>query len=185
MSFSSVLHKVTPWIAAAASLAPIPGAPLISMAAKALSTGLSTDVKPTADAISNAITTAMANPDQLATLKKIDDDFAVQMKQLGIEQVEDLTKIAADDTANARQREIATKDWFPRVLALGVVIACLAGEGLYFRYGTPSNASPELIGRILGTLDTALTLVLGYYFGSSAGSAAKTAILAQNGNGGK
>lgn len=181
MSFSSVLKQITPWIATAASLAPIPGAPLIGMAAKALSAGLSVDVKANADSISQAITTAMANPDQLATLKKIDDDFAVQMKQLGIQEIEDLAKIAADDTANARQREIATKDWFPRVLAIGVVIACLVGEGFYFRYGTPSNASPELIGRILGTLDASLMLVLSYYFGSSAGSAAKTAILAQNG----
>jgi hypothetical protein len=181
MSFSEVFKKVTPWIATVASLAPIPGAPLIGMAAKALSAGLSTDVKPTADSISQAITTAMANPDQLAKLKQIDDDFAVQMKTLGIQQIEDLQKLAADDTANARAREIATKDWFTKVLAAGVVLACLTGEALYFFHGTPSTASPELIGRILGTLDTALTLVLGYYFGSSAGSAAKTAILAQNG----
>lgn len=183
MKFSAVLQKVTPWIATAASMAPIPGAPLIGMAAKALSSGLGATVKADSDSIQQAITAAMGTPDQIATLKKIDDDFAVQMKQLGFQEIEDLSKLAADDTANARQREIATKDWFPRVLAIGVVIACLSGEGLYFRYGTPSNASPELIGRILGTLDTALTLVLGYYFGSSAGSAAKTELLAQNGNG--
>ena len=181
MSFSSVLKKVTPWIATVASLAPVPGAPLIGMAAKALSAGLNTDVKPTSDAISTAITTAMANPDQLATLKKIDDDFALQMKQLGIQELDDLAKIQANDVQNARAREVALKDWYTKTLATVVVVACFFGEFAYFRYGAPATASPELIGRILGTLDAALMLVLSYYFGSSFGSDRKTEILAQNG----
>ncbi len=184
MSVNSVLKKVAPWIATVAGLAPIPGAPLIGMAAKAVATGLGKDVKATPDAISEAISAAMATPDQLTKIKQIDDDFAAQMRTLGIQELEDLTKIAADDTANARAREIATHDWYPRALASAVVLACLVGEGLYFHYGAPANASPELIGRILGTLDSALMLVLSYYFGSSLGSDRKTEILA-NGNGGK
>lgn len=183
MSVSSVLQKVTPWIATVANLAPIPGAPLIGMAAKALSTGLATTVKADPQAISDAITTAMANPDQLATLKKIDDDFAVQMKTIGFQELDDVLKLQASDLANARQREIVTHDWFPRVLASVVVILALCGEAYYFLHGAPPAAAPELIGRILGTLDAALMLVLSYYFGSSMGSDRKTELLAQNGNG--
>jgi len=183
MSFSSVLKKITPWIATAASLAPVPGAPLIAMAAKALSGGLNTEVKSTPDAIAQAITTAMANPDQLATLKKIDDDFALQMKQLGFQEIEDLTKIQVEDVQNARAREIALKDWYTKVLASVVVVSCLVGEAIYFFHGAPASAAPELIGRILGTLDSALMLILSYYFGSSMGSDRKTEILAQNSNG--
>jgi hypothetical protein len=40
----------------------------------------------------------------------------------------------------------------------------------------------ELIARVLGTLDSALMLVLSYYFGSSAGSAEKNQIMAQGQN---
>lgn len=184
MKFSAVIQKVTPWIATAASLAPIPGAPLIAMAAKALSTGLSTDVKPDPSAIETAITTAMANPDQLATLKKIDDDFAVQMKQLGIQELEDLAKIAADDTANARAREIALKDRVPALLALFVTLGFFGVLTFMLLKSVPDSQHDALM-LMLGVLGTAWTSVVAYYFGSSAGSAAKTALMAQNGNGGK
>jgi len=182
--FNSVIAKVTPWLATAASLV-VPGAgPIISLAAGALTKGLGSPVKADSQSISDAISTAMANPDQLATLKKIDDDFAVQMRQLGFQELEDVLKIQADDVANARAREVALRDWYPKVLASAVVISCLFGEFAYFHWGAPANAAPELIGRILGTLDNALILVLGYYFGSSVGSDRKTELLAQNGNGG-
>lgn len=179
MSFTAFAKKTVPWLSTIASIA-MPGAgPFIGLAAKALSSGLGATVKPDAQSISDAITTAMANPDQLATLKKIDDDFAVQMRSLGIQETMDYEKIAADDTASARQREEIVKDSTPKILAFLVVILCFVGEGFYFFHGAPANASPELIGRILGTLDSALILVLGYYFGSSRGSDRKTELLAQ------
>lgn len=178
----SFIKKAAPWIGTILS-ATVPGAaPFVSVASKLLSTGLGTTVASNPQAVKDAITEAMASPEQLATLKTIDDNFATQMKAMGIQSIEDLAKISADDMANARGREIALRDWYPKVLASVVVIACLVGEGLYFRYGAPSNASPELIGRILGTLDSALMLVLAYYFGSSMGSDRKTELLANNNN---
>jgi hypothetical protein len=38
---------------------------------------------------------------------------------------------------------------------------------------------PVLVGRILGLMDSVALLVLGYWFGSSSGSNAKTTLLAQ------
>jgi hypothetical protein len=46
-----------------------------------------------------------------------------------------------------------------------------------FFLGQPKGIDGVVLGRILGTLDSALMLVLGYYFGSSAGSAEKTAAI--------
>lgn len=114
-----------------------------------------------------------ATPDQLLALKKADNDFQVQMRQLGIEEA----KLSFDDTANARAREVAVKDQTPKIIAYLVILLVLIAEGSMFFVGQPKGVDGVVLGRILGTLDSALMLVLGYYFGSSSGSAEKTAAL--------
>jgi hypothetical protein len=178
MAFNDVLKKSFPFISAAASL----GGPLGTMAAQLVGKAIGVDKSqaPTVDGISNAIATALADPAQRAALIQAEQQFQAQMAELGYKDVEDLAATAAADTANARAREVALKDWTPKILAFVVVVLCFMGEGFYFTHGAPANASPELIGRILGTLDSALILVLGYYFGSSRGSDRKTELLAQS-----
>lgn len=108
-----------------------------------------------------------ATPDQLAALRKIDNDFKVQMAQIGFEE----DQLRFQDTASARAREIAIQDWTPRILAFGVVTTCITLEGaMLLGWNAPSKVTGEVIGRILGTLDAATILVLSYYFGSSAGA---------------
>ena len=173
MGFTDVLRKAFPFISVAASL----GGPLGTMAANAVGSALGVG-KVDSSKLSDVITSAMGNPEQLAALKKAEQDFQLQMTQLGYQHVEELEAIAERDRESARAREIATRDWYPKVLATLVVVLCFGGEAWYFMHGPPPSASPELIGRILGTLDSALILVLGYYFGSSSGSADKTRALA-------
>lgn len=114
-----------------------------------------------------------ATPDQLLALKKAENDFTIQMKQLGIAE----EKLSFDDTANARAREMTVKDWTPRIIAYLVIVLVMVAEGSMFFVGQPHGIDGVVLGRILGTLDSALMLVLGYYFGSSAGSADKTAAI--------
>lgn len=57
--------------------------------------------------------------------------------------------------------------WQLHVIALIVVLVTLAAEAGYLFYGTSAKVPEVLIGRILGTLDAALTLVLGFYFTAS------------------
>ena len=168
----SFIQKALPWIGKAVS-AFASGGPigLLSVAAQGIGAVVNQNVPNTAEAITAAV--VGATPDQLIQMKKIDDDFAVQMKQLGFQHEEEMEAVLASDRASAREREVSVRDWTPRILAYGVCLLCFAGEFSYFHWGAPSNAAPELIGRILGTLDSALILVLGYYFGSSAGSARK------------
>lgn len=176
MSFNDVVKKAFPFISAAASL----GGPIGVMAAAVVGKAIGVDkVDPSTDGISNAIATALADPAQRAALLQAEQQFQTQMAELGYKDAEALAATSEADRASARNREIQVKDWTPRILGFVVVSLCFFGEGLYFRYGAPANASPELIGRILGTLDSALILVLSYYFGSSAGSDRKTELLSQ------
>lgn len=57
--------------------------------------------------------------------------------------------------------------WQLHMIALIVVLTTLAAEGAYLFAGTQANIPEVLIGRILGTLDAALLMVLSYYFTAS------------------
>ncbi len=182
MSFTAFAKKAAPWITTIASIA-VPGAaPFLGIASKLLTSGLGTAVKADPQSISDAISTAMANPEQLATLKKIDDDFAVQMKALDIQNIDALAQIGADDMANARQREMAVKDSTPKVLAYGIVllafaasVVVLSGKSLALKDTTGAT----LVGVVIGYIFGEVKQVFSYYFGSSAGSDRKTELLSE------
>lgn len=155
-----ILRTVAPTLALAA------GGPFGPIAAAAIHLALGTDPTQPASAETALLN---ATPDQLLALKKAGNDFEVQMKTLGVQE----EQLAYADTANARAREIAVKDNTPKILAYLVITLVLIAEGSMFFIGQPKSIDGVVLGRILGTLDSALIMVLGYYFGSSAGSAKK------------
>lgn len=57
--------------------------------------------------------------------------------------------------------------WQLHLIALMVVTFTLAAEGLYLFAGAAVAIPDVLLGRILGTFDTSLALVLAYYFSAS------------------
>lgn len=57
--------------------------------------------------------------------------------------------------------------WQLHMIAFIVVTVTLAAESVYLFYGTPGKIPDIAVGRILGTLDLALGLVLGFYFTAS------------------
>lgn len=178
MSFSSFAKKAAPWITTAVGLA-VPGAaPFANIASKLLSTGLSKTIAPDSSSISNAITEAMATPEQLAILKQIDDQFALQIKTLGIQSLEDFEKIAADDRSSARNMEIQTRSWVPATLAIFVTLGFFGLLGLCAFHAAPAG-NDKVLDMMTGSLGTAWIMVITYYFGSSAGSDRKTELLAQ------
>jgi hypothetical protein len=153
-TFGPLIGSVAPTIATAL------GGPVAGMAVKAISGALFGHDNATEEEIQ----TALANPtgDQLAALKKIDADFKVQMKALDI----DLEKIAASDRDSARNMAIMTHDWTPRILAI-VVVAAWGITTWYLLQNVIEPSMREIIARVLGNLDSALVLVLSYYFGSA------------------
>lgn len=114
-----------------------------------------------------------APPEVRAALQAEENRHVEAMKQMGINSAEEFERIAASDRANARDREIKTGDKItPRVLAAVIVgLYVFIQVSLIHLIIDPSMR--EMVMRSMGTLDAAVGLVLGYYFGSSAGSAAK------------
>jgi len=57
--------------------------------------------------------------------------------------------------------------WQLHLIGLIVVISTISAETAYLFFGVKSAIPEGLAGRILGTLDAALILVLTYYFATS------------------
>lgn len=126
----------------------------------------------TPNATKQEIETALINatPEQLLALKKMEQDFMKDMKALDI----DIMKLHAGDRASARDREVKTGDsWTPRILAALIMILYIAVQW-FLLHEIIDQSMREIVMRSLGTLDAAIGLVLGYYFGSSSSSAQKT-----------
>jgi len=159
-TFGPLLGSVAPSIATAL------GGPLAGMATKALSMALLGNEEGSEEDLQAALRTA--SPEQLATVKKIDADFRVQMKSLDI----DLEALAVDDRKSAREMQKEVKDWIPRALAVSVTLGYFSIIGYVLAMGLPLNGS-EVLLMLLGTLSAGWTGVMAFYFGSSSGSQKK------------
>lgn len=105
------------------------GGPLGGIAGQAISKALGVDgSKP--DAVQAAL--IGATPDQIANLKKVEDDFTVQMATLGYKSVADLNTLAAQSAADvnatmqaeAKSEHWVTYSWRPAVgFAVALIIA--------------------------------------------------------------
>jgi hypothetical protein len=170
MDFMKVIGAVAPTLATAM------GGPLAGMAVTAIAGALGLSVDADKDDIAKAV--AGATPEQLIALKKVDNDFAVRMKELDI----DLEKIAAGDRDSARKREATVKDFMPRLLAflvvggfMGTVFAVLLG----YVDGMKDPMMATTVGTLIGFVSAKAEQVIAYYFGSSNSSQQKTQLLAE------
>lgn len=135
-----------------------------------------------ADSVSQALA---ANPDALVRLKQIESDERVKFQQMALAHADSLIEAdkaafiaEVDDRKNARQREIETKDWTPKILAGAVVLGWLTTQTILL-WHVIDPSMRDFAQRMLGTLDMALALVLQYHFGSTAGSRRKTELIAK------
>lgn len=119
--------------------------------------------------------------DALLKIKEADNAFTVKMKELGV----DLERIHQADRDSARNREVRTGDvWTPRLLAATIVggfLAMVAAVLLGKVTGITDPIAAGMIGTLIGYVSAKADQVVSYYFGSSAGSAAKTELMAKNG----
>lgn len=164
--FGPLLGQVAPTIATAL------GGPLAGIAVKTLSNVLLGHENGSEDDVKAAMATA--SPDQLAALKKIDADFKVHMKELDI----DLERIAAGDRDSARKMQTETRDWVPKLLAIVITLGFFGILIWMLVNGMPTTGTEALL-MMLGALGTAWTGVVNFYYGSSAGSKAKTDAMAK------
>lgn len=160
MDWKALARKVATHAPLLASLLPGPAGPIVgAIVANAF------DVPNTPDAVSLALT---ANPDAAARLREIEAAHAERLRQLQNEQL----KLEADDRHSARRAAIdggyAWGVFGFAVLIFLSVATCEAMLLLGFGDALSQGVSPEMLGRILGTLDAAMMLSLAYVFGGSA-----------------
>jgi hypothetical protein len=175
-AFVAGIKKAFPFISAAASL----GGPFGVMAASMVGKALGADKAPdsSSDSITNAIASAMASPEQRQALLKAEQDFQLQMAELGYKNAEEIEATGAADRASARSMQVSTRSWIPGTLAVSVTVGFFGLLTLTAMHAPPVS-SEKVLDVMTGSLGTAWIMVMGYYFGSSAGSAAKTELLAQ------
>lgn len=113
-----------------------------------------------------------SNPETLAKIKQIDADFKVRMRELGISE----SKLLFDDIKDARDRNVKLNDSTPAVLAFLVTFGFF-GVLAVFMFAKIPPESATVLNIMLGSLGTAWTSIIGFYFGSSRSSEIKTGIL--------
>jgi len=162
-TFGPLLGQVAPTIATAL------GGPIAGMAVRAVSMALLGHENGNMDDLSNAL--AMATPDQVTALKKIDSDFKVQMKSLDI----DLDKLAVDDRVSARDMQTNVHSKLVPTLAVLIVASFISVViGTLMGY---SKIDSALAGSLVGYLSAKAEQVVSFYFGSSNGSQNKDMML--------
>lgn len=156
MDWKQIVGTVAPWLGTAL------GGPLGGLAVSALADAIGLSDK-TEEAIKQAI--AVATPEQMLAIKQADQQFALRMQELGFANQQALAKVAADDRASARAREIATGDRTQRNLAYMLVGgALLVGAGLLFGGVRVDSA---LAGAVIGYLFNEAGAASTYYFGET------------------
>jgi hypothetical protein len=126
----------------------------------------------TIEAVSEVLNSGKMSADQIASLKLAEIDFQKFLEANKIE----LAKLDVEDRTSARAREMAVKDWVPGLLAILLTAGFFGVLAYMLQYGAPAHGGDALLV-MLGSLGTGFASVLAYYFGSSAGSASKNAII--------
>jgi uncharacterized membrane protein YeaQ/YmgE (transglycosylase-associated protein family) len=128
------------------------GGQAASVVAKVL--GCSSDAKSINNAIQNA------TPEQMLELKKAEQQFEVQMKELDV----DIFSLEAADKQDARVR--FSKDWTARIIGV-VVVGGFMGYIFLVTLQPPEQNSEALINLVLGYLGGLASAVISFYFGAS------------------
>ena len=141
----------------------------IGMAVSAISKAIGVDPDQVGDLISNNKLTA----DQIAQVKLAEIELQKQAQELGL----NFEKLAVEDRKSARDMQAATRSMMPPILAGAVTIGFFGIMVMMF-FNQIDSSNPAIL-MMLGSLGTAWTGIIAYYFGSSAGSQAKTDLLSK------
>lgn len=165
--FKGILKSIAPTIAT------VLGGPLAGMAVSVIGDVMGVS-EPTQEKITEMFNSGKMTADQIAQLKQAEILLQAKLKELDI----DLERIHAGDRASAREMQISTKSWIPGFLAIGITMGFF---GILYGImdGKLQMSQNEALLIMLGSLGTAWTMVISYYFGSTAGSAAKSELLAK------
>jgi len=142
-----------------------------------------------ASAVTGGALTPLTNTILKALADRLDPTVKAQMEAAAVaaqdelqkaewDHAEKISSLAEQDMASARARQSAVKDWVPSLLALAVTVGFFLL--LWFLcHSTIPESNQRILDIMLGSLGTAWLSIVAYYFGSSAGSTEKTALMAK------
>lgn len=162
---NDLLAKLCPTIASAL-LGPLGG---VAVSALGSILGVSSA---TTESVTKAFQDGKLTPEQLSAIKELELKYQNDEKERGFKYAE----LEFKDTQGAREMQIATHSNIPPVLAL-LVTAGFFGILGFLIFSDYNPTEPLLV--MLGSLGTAWTMIIGFYFGSSHGSQVKSELLAK------
>lgn len=163
------------WVKAVApTVATVLGGPLAGLAVEAVGAAFGWE-ESTKEKVEAALTNGQLSGDQLLQLKQAELALIEKEQELGFK----FAELDIRDRDSARNREVQVKDNTNKILAytvVGAFVALVAGTMLGW-----AKVDSALAGTLVGYLSAKAEQVLAYYFGSTKGSADKTALLAEAG----
>ena len=166
--FTDVLKSLAPTVASAL-LGPLGG---VAVSAIGSILGVS---EPTQDKIADAIQSGQMTAEQVGKIKELELQFQNDEKERGFKYAElefkDRDSARTNNVAGGVQKEL----FWLSILLLG---SCIGSELMVLFHGYPDHIPELVVGRVLGLLDSVSAGVLAYWYGTTANSAQKTALLA-------
>jgi membrane-bound ClpP family serine protease len=138
------------------------GGPLAGLAVTAVSKALGIDE----DKVQDVIDSGKLSADQISSLKQAEIELQRQAQELGL----NFEQLAVQDRASARDLQKETKSFIPPVLSILVTIGFF---GILGGLMSGKIMTSDALMLMLGSLGTAWTGIIAFYFGSSASSQAK------------
>jgi hypothetical protein len=155
------------WLAQIApSIATALGGPLAGLAVTAISKALGIDEKD----VQSTIESGKLSAEQMMSLKQAELELQAKAQELGL----NFENLATQDRKSARDMQVATKSIIPAVLAIGVTVGFFA---ILIGLMTDNVTKSDALLLMLGSLGTAWTAIVSFYFGSSAHSEKQSEML--------
>ena len=167
MDWKTTLAKLGP-VVASAFLGPLAGGVVAAVG------GILGIEEPTAENIGRAIEDGQLTGEHIAALRQLELKLKAEEGERGFRYAD----LEFKDRDSARNMSIQTCAKTPAILTWIIVLIVLGLEGALLFGVKPEGVSEIVLGRILGTLDTSLAGVLGYWFGTTHSSSRKTDIMA-------
>jgi len=160
----SWIESIAPTIASAL------GGPLAGLAVEAVSKAIGVD--PTA--VQDTINTGKLTADQIAGIQSAELALKAKAQEMGL----DFEQLAVQDRKSARDMQSNTKSFIPPLLAILITVGFFGILGGLMTGKVDSSSQALMI--MLGSLGTAWTGIIAFYFGSSASSQNKDILLHQS-----
>lgn len=164
MNFKNIIKNVAPFIGT------LIGGPMGGIATKILGDVFCGNEKATEKEIEKAV--ANASPEDFIKLKQVNAETERKYIEAGV----DLEKIAAGDRDSARKMQMDTNSIMPAILSLFLTLGffSILFSIMFFKM---QDGARDIIDIMLGSLGTAWTGCIMYWFGSSVSSKIKTMML--------